>query len=352
MSYTKQVGMFVGAVVLAFVLSGVSTLQHARIAEANGCTPTGFFRDSINMTAKSINPGNVSGEVDATGCNIGVYFDNGSSVVKNSDVHGANYFGILVNGDVNSVAVDVINSSVHQIGESPFNGAQHGVGIYYRALGVGSATGNVRGNEVYDYQKGGIVTSGSGAVVNISDNEITGLANVPFIAQNGIQVSYGATGQVMRNVVNGNWYTGASWASTGILVFQSSSVQVGSNTLSGNQTGIAIETWCYLGGPASASNNQVVNNSVSGSQYGISVAAYSFFSSCDAHADNNRIVNNDVIGSEDGEIGIFVGSAVITGSYDPKASGNKLIANSISGFDDGIVQDGDASTKVHANVIN
>src|SRR4051812_37366334 len=46
------------------------------------CTPTGYIRDSINMTAALINPvGTVSGDVDATGCNVGVYYDHGMGVV-------------------------------------------------------------------------------------------------------------------------------------------------------------------------------------------------------------------------------------------------------------------------------
>lgn len=38
------------------------------------CTVTGFVRDGINLTAAQINPATVSGDVDATGCNIGVYY--------------------------------------------------------------------------------------------------------------------------------------------------------------------------------------------------------------------------------------------------------------------------------------
>src|ERR1700694_5966899 len=53
-------------------------LTMAGIVSATNCTPTGFFRDNINMTAAVINPvGAVTGDVDATGCNIGVYYDHG-----------------------------------------------------------------------------------------------------------------------------------------------------------------------------------------------------------------------------------------------------------------------------------
>ena len=41
-------------------------------AMAASCTPTGFVRDGIDLTAARIG-GAVTGNVDATGCNIAVY---------------------------------------------------------------------------------------------------------------------------------------------------------------------------------------------------------------------------------------------------------------------------------------
>src|SRR4051812_31925705 len=100
------------------------------------CTPTGFIRDSINMTAASINPaGPVTGIINATGCNIGVYYSAGASgQIKGAEIYGANYFGVLANGDDGDVSLDILNSNIHDIGESPRNGTQHGVGIYWRAF--------------------------------------------------------------------------------------------------------------------------------------------------------------------------------------------------------------------------
>ena len=43
-------------------------------ASAATCTATGFFRDGINLTAAQIG-GTVTGDLDATGCNIGSYFE-------------------------------------------------------------------------------------------------------------------------------------------------------------------------------------------------------------------------------------------------------------------------------------
>ena len=39
------------------------------------CMSTGFIRDGMNLTAAMIADGDVSGQtVDATGCNIGIYY--------------------------------------------------------------------------------------------------------------------------------------------------------------------------------------------------------------------------------------------------------------------------------------
>ena len=95
------------------------------------CTPTGFYRDNINLTAALINPtATVQGDLDATGCNIGVYYNATSSTaykVHEAFVHGANYFGVVNDG----VVVDVTNSTIYDIGENPLNGDQHGVAVYF-----------------------------------------------------------------------------------------------------------------------------------------------------------------------------------------------------------------------------
>src|SRR5260370_39523090 len=155
------------------------------------CTPTGFFRDGINMTAALINPaGAVSGTVDGTSCNIVVYYDNSGvgGAIKNANLFGANYFGVVVNGDAGAINVDITNSSIHDIGETPHNGTQHGVAIYYRAFfDVSAVTGKITGNQIYRYQKGGIVATGQGTGVHVTDNCRTGDGHRGFIAMNGIQ---------------------------------------------------------------------------------------------------------------------------------------------------------------------
>jgi hypothetical protein len=275
------------------------------------CTPTGFQKDGINLTAAVINPtGVVSGTI-ATTCNIGVYYDRGKGTVQGADISGANYFGVLVNGDVNIVKVDVINNKIHDIGEKPLNGTQHGVGIYFSGRGTGTAKGRIAENTVSKYQKGGIVANGLGVTVNISENEVVGEGAVDYIAQNGIQVGRGASAQVMDNTVTGNSYSGINGASSGgILVVgggcYGSALTVGTqivgNTLTGNDVGVFVsnldvgELGCAA--PTTATNVKVVNNIISNA----AVTNVSGLGSCGYQAgvsdvgNNDKIINNNVSG--------------------------------------------------------
>ncbi len=241
-------------------------------AAAAVCTATGFSRDSINLTAALINPGTVSGDVDATGCNIGIYYGPGAQGrVENANIHGANYFGIVNN----SAWVDVRNSTISEIGEKPFNGTQHGVAIYW-AFGS-SAKGDIQGNYIWDYQKGGIVVNGPNAKSNITQNTVIGLGAVNFIAQNGIQAGYGADTQIKQNTVVGNSYTGPGQASSGgVLIVGgdcyggplTTNTPIQGNTGLGNDVGIFLSNLDSSCNPPalstrnSAKNNALVNNAI------------------------------------------------------------------------------------------
>jgi hypothetical protein len=176
-------------------------------AVATMCTPTGFMRDGMNLTAAVIADGDISGQtINAAEpiprCNIGIYYGPGTSgTVASSEVFGANYFGIVVSGEADSfsnvgtASVDVSNNKIHDIGENPPNGTQHGVGVYYFASSDGaSATGAISGNAISLYQKGGIVANGPNAAVSISANTVTGRGPIPYIAQNGSRSAAAAPG--------------------------------------------------------------------------------------------------------------------------------------------------------------
>jgi len=268
---SKLIGLLSSAAVIAMFL--VASLPIVGSANAATCTQTGFVRDSINMTAAQIG-GNVTGTLDAGGCNIGVYYDNTTSGnVTGADIFGANYFGVVVNGDVGAASVNVTGSAIHDIGETPLNGTQHGTGIYYRALGTGTASGTISGNTVTNYQKNGITANGN-VSTSITNNTVTGEGAVNYIAQNGIQLGYGAQANVTGNTVSGNAYTGSNLASSGgILVvggecFGSGlsytvGLSITRNTLTNNDVGV----WLFnadasCNAPAIRTNNAVKLNTI------------------------------------------------------------------------------------------
>ncbi len=256
------------------VIAGLALLVAAMpsTVAASTCPLTGFFRDGINMTAAQIG-GNVTGTLDATGCNIGVYYDNTTTGnVTGATIFGANYFGVVVNGDVGNATVSVTDSSVHNIGETPLNGTQHGNAIYYRAFG-GTASGVISGNAVGTYQKNGITINGD-VSATISDNVVAGQGPVDYIAQNGIQVGYGARATVTGNTVTGNAYTGANLASSaGILVVGGPAfglpytvgLNISRNTLTNNDVGVWIYNADDASGsaPATRTDNAVKFNTIS-----------------------------------------------------------------------------------------
>jgi len=269
---SKLIGLLSSsAIIAAFLVAGLGTVTSVAAA---GCTPTGFVRDGINMTAAQLG-GDVTGSLNATGCNVGVYYDNTTSGnVKGATIFGANYFGVLVNGDVGEVSVNVTDSAVHDIGETPLNGTQHGVAIYYRALGTGEVRGKISDNTITNYQKGGITVNGN-VTATIANNTVTGQGPVNYIAQNGIQVGYGAEATVTENTVTGNAYTGANGASSGgILVVggpcfgaglpYTTGLRITRNTLTTNDVGVFLfngDANCVA--PRNRTNNSVKFNVIS-----------------------------------------------------------------------------------------
>jgi hypothetical protein len=302
-AYSLKTRLSVFVLVVAMMVS-ITLFSSASVSAAT-CTPTGYN----GLTAALVNPGVVSGVVDASGCDIGVYYNAGEGSVENAEVFGALWFGVVVNGDAANVSVDVVDSHIRNIGDTPFNGVQRGIGIYYRAFyGAGTATGRISGNLVEQYQKAGIVANGPGTNVQVRDNRVYGLGPVNFIAQNGIQAGYGASVSIMKNTVTGHSYTGGFWASGGIIVvggpgygtcpdgnpcLLTVGTQIIQNNLSGNDVGVFLSNYSSsVGAPSTATNIKVVNNTI-----GNTVLANPDYQAGISDVGNNdKLINNTITG--------------------------------------------------------
>ena len=65
-----------------------------------------------------------------------------------------------------------------------------------------------------------------------------GSGKVDYIAQNGIQVSFGGSATVKGNTVSRNWYTPTSNEACGLLLYEAGDVKQQGNLLFGNEANV------------------------------------------------------------------------------------------------------------------
>ncbi len=127
---------------------------------------------------------------------------------------------------------------IRDIRDNPISGCQNGVGIQVGRASLSTAgSAEIKNNTLVGYQKNGITISGAGSSALVENNKITGAGAVNFIAQNGVQVSGGATATIKGNTISGHSYTPFTYVSTGVLIYAADADTEG-NTISQNQVGI------------------------------------------------------------------------------------------------------------------
>ncbi len=160
-------------------------------------------------------------------------------------------YGILVAGGAN---LKLTGANVIGAGPRPINGCQGGVGIqigmgWTEPVEVGMATlSNV---SVTEYQKNGITVDGAQSKATIKSTTVKGAGETPEIAQNGIQVSFGAKASIASSVISGNECNNAScgadslayYQSTGVLLYGAAGgTKVSKSTISNNDIGVYYES--------------------------------------------------------------------------------------------------------------
>jgi len=150
-------------------------------------------------------------------------------------------YGVFVD---NSGSALITDNHITEIHDTPFSGCQNGPGV-----GVGrtvapdgptTGSGTVVHNLIDKYQKGGVLVDNSGSSAEVAYNEVVGAGSTVVIAQNGIQVSRGAQGDVHHNKVSQNVYAPTTNDATGILLFSDPVARVHHNDVFLNEVGIAI----------------------------------------------------------------------------------------------------------------
>jgi hypothetical protein len=208
-----------------------------------------------------------------TGVNIENLVVDGAGVGATYGASG--FFGIVYQNASGTIS----GTTVTNINCNPLNGDQSGNAIYIQTDGQGGISNvNITNNIISNYQKGGIICNEPGTNCIVNGNTVTGVGQTSLIAQNGIQVGYGATATVENNTISGDSYTGTWGSSTGsanedyftggamscgILLYDaSSSTTILNNTVSHCDTGICPFTDTALTGepPVVANNNTISNN--------------------------------------------------------------------------------------------
>ena len=150
--------------------------------------------------------------------------------------------------------------TVVNIKDTPFSGAQHGVGIYAYNTNGTDRTVNVKSCTVYDFQKTAIALNGANTTALVEGCVTTGIGDTDVTAQNGIQLGWGAGGVVKDNTVSNIRYTGPSWSATGILGIGSGGMEaitIEGNNVSNTQGGVQVY---YFNGPVVLLDNTLEDN--------------------------------------------------------------------------------------------
>jgi hypothetical protein len=215
---------------------GYNTIQSAVNAAGSGATITvcaGTYTEQVEIT-KSLNVyGSGSPTIalpatpanSATACDAAVKAGGAQAPQDGVDICGAinvtlqgvtvsaawpagtcydSLYGVLVGG---GATLNFVSSAVTAAGAVPLNGCQGGVGIEggdSEATPLQVAHVNVVNSSVSGYQKNGITVDGKGSTANVSSSTVTGIGPTAEIAQNGIQVSDAASGQVIGSTVTGD----------------------------------------------------------------------------------------------------------------------------------------------------
>lgn len=274
--YPEQVTIISKTLTLVGVLSGTSDAA-VLVPPSGGLIANGshigggaiaaqiFVQSSTGVTISHLT---VDGNGNALlGCGtdpIGIYFQNSSGRITDSVARN-----------------QILNGSDQ--------GCQVGLGIDVES-DSGTPAVTVSHNSVHTYQKNGITAggpgTGGGPDMAITSNTVVGIGATPMIAQNGIQIGFGASGKVASNNVADDIYTGtAAAAGSGVLIYASPGITVSGNSVQSTQFGIATVT-DSVDGPA---DNATINfNHIGGTQE---------FDAIDLCSDTNTAQSNTIYGS-------------------------------------------------------
>jgi hypothetical protein len=221
----------------------------------------------------------------------GITFD-GSQIQSSVDGCSTDLVGILYQASTaGNTSGSILSNTVENV--TPSNvGCGSGLGIFVQSGPSGTATASlkIQKNHVSGYGKNGITCSDLGTNCTISSNVVS-TTSTAQLAQNGIQIGFGAVGSVKANSVSGNDWTAyagdtnpqpQSDYGAGILLYGAGinasgittvSIPVASNTLTDNQIGVeVVDSASTVGGNNITETGSGIPDSIG--IYGVACDAY------------------------------------------------------------------------------
>jgi hypothetical protein len=258
--------------------SGQPTAAQILVQTPSNALATPIVVDISNITVDGSNNGLNTCATDL----VGIYYQNASGTLNH------------------------VTTRYQELPQADF-GCQDGLAIYAQSgYGTGgSATVAIGNSSVHDYDKNGITADGSGTVATISGNYIVGIGATTLIGQNGIQMSFGASGKIQNNIVTddvyvnpSDCYPGNCYSATGILLYDSggtsaSHVTISGNTVSNTQEAIVTIT----DGAETADYNDVSSNKVTTNAAIVVTGATYLLDGIDLCSDHNTASTNTVFNS-------------------------------------------------------
>jgi len=274
-------------------------VANARDIVGNSVAAQIFVQNAVGVTVSHLTVDGTANGLSGCAINLeGIYFQNSSGTITDNAVRNQ----ILGPADL---------------------GCQDGMAINVESDKETPAV-TISDNSVRNYQKNGITAdglgNGNGPNVTVMGNTIIGIGATPSIAQNGIQISLGATGTVKSNYVVDDIYTGDNAASSGILIYASENLMISTNTIESTQLAIVTATDAAYG---SANGATVTSNHIGGTQN---------FDAIDLCSNNNIAESNIIYGST--QSGIHADDTC----SGPSGTGNTIERNTINEACAGILE--------------
>jgi Periplasmic copper-binding protein (NosD) len=213
---------------------------------------------------------NTTSLFDAAPIATAVLVENATNVsLRGLTVDGANNGIAECAPDLEGITFQNASGSVERIAIRNFKlgaglgGCQSGTGIFVQSGGGNISHVEIEDCTIHDYQKNGITANEIGTRAFVRHNVVTGIGPTSGAAQNGIQIGFGAGGEISRNVVTNDLWSPCTAVSTcqtvatNILVTQSDGVEI-----SGNKAGISQVAIFVDGNDAEVEGNETFAASV------------------------------------------------------------------------------------------